>query len=357
MLFGPPARLLYCWFAVGYGAQLADSPSSGERRMVKWHIAVAVAATLARIGTGMAQDLPSRPITMIVPFPPGGAVDPVARIVAEGMKVTLGPSVVIENVTSGGNGIVGVGRVARAAADGTTIGFGNWSTNVVNGAIYALPYDLLNDLEPVSLVATTPQVIVSKIAVPARNLTELIAWLKANPGKASLGTVGVGSATHVAGLFFQRFTDTSLLLVPYRGAAQGMQDLLGGQLDLMMPQATLALPQVNAGTIRAYAVMAATRLASGPDIPTVDEAGAPGLYLSTWSGLWAPKGTPKSIIAKLNAAVMKALADPRVRQRLGDLGQNIPPPDQQTPQALGAFQRAEIEKWWPIVKAAGIKGE
>jgi tripartite-type tricarboxylate transporter receptor subunit TctC len=294
---------------------------------------------------------------MIVPFPPGGAVDPVARIIAERMKASLGQSVVIENVASGGNGIVGVGRVARATPDGTTIGFGNWSTNVVNGAIYALPYDLLGDFEPIALVATTPQVILSKNAVPAQNLTELIAWLKANPGRASLGTVGNGSATHLAGLFFQKFTGTSLLLVPYRGAAQGMQDLVGGQLDMMMPQATLALPQVRAGTIRAYAVMAGRRLASGPDIPTVDEAGAPGLYLSSWSGIWAPKDTPKPVIDKISAAVMDALANPSVHQRLGDLGQNIPPPDQQTPQALAAFQRAEIAKWWPIIKSAGIKGE
>ncbi|MEA2944690.1 MAG: hypothetical protein QOI40_20, partial [Alphaproteobacteria bacterium] len=201
------------------------------------------------------------------------------------------------------------------------------------------------------------QVILSKNALPARNLTELIAWLKQNPHQASLGTVGIGSATHIAGLFFQKFTGTSLLQVPYRGAAQGMQDLLGGQLDMMMPQATLALPQARAGAIRAYAVMGRTRLAAGPEIPTVDEAGAPGLYLSTWSGIWAPKGTPKPIIAKLSAAAMAALADAGVRERLGQLGQDIPPPDQQTPQALGALQRAEIEKWWPIIKAAGIKGE
>jgi tripartite-type tricarboxylate transporter receptor subunit TctC len=325
--------------------------------MRRLFLAAATAATLAAIAGALAQDFPSRPITMIVPFPPGGAVDPVARIVADRMKVTLGQSIVIENVASGGNGIVGVGRVARAAPDGSTIGFGNWSTNVINGAIYALPYDLLNDLEPIALLASTPQVILSKNALPAHNLTELIAWLKQNPDKASLGTVGIGSATHIAGLFFQKFTDTRLLQVPYRGAAQGMQDLLAGQLDMMMPQATLALPQAQAGTIRAYAVMGRTRLASGPDIPTVDEAGAPGLYLSTWSGIWAPKGTPKPIIAKLSAAAMAALADASVRERLGQLGQDIPPPDQQTPQALGTLQRAEIEKWWPIIKAAGIKGE
>ena len=325
--------------------------------MKKLLLAVTVAAISASLGSALAQDFPSRPITMIVPFPPGGAVDPVARIVAERMKVALGQSIVVENVASGGNGIVGVGRVARAAPDGSTIGFGNWSTNVINGAIYALPYDLITDLEPVALLASTPQVILSKNALPARNLIELIAWLKQNPDKATLGTVGIGSATHIAGLFFQNFTGTRLLQVPYRGAAQGMQDLLGGQLDMMMPQATLALPQARAGAIRAYAVMGRSRLAAGPEIPTVDEAGAPGLYLSTWSGIWAPKGTPKPIIAKLSAAAMEALADAGVRERLGLLGQDIPPPDQQTPQALGALQRAEIEKWWPVIKAAGIKGE
>jgi tripartite-type tricarboxylate transporter receptor subunit TctC len=325
--------------------------------MRKLLVAAAVAAISVSLGGALAQDFPSRPITMIVPFPPGGAVDPVARIVAERMKVALGQSIVVENVASGGNGIVGVGRVARAAPDGSTIGFGNWSTNVINGAIYALPYDLITDLEPVALLASTPQVILSKNALPARNLGELIAWLKQNPDKATLGTVGIGSATHIAGLFFQNFTGTRLLQVPYRGAAQGMQDLLGGQLDMMMPQATLALPQARAGAIRAYAVMGRSRLAAGPEIPTVDEAGAPGLYLSTWSGIWAPKGTPKPIIAKLSAAAMEALADAGVRERLGQLGQDIPPPEQQTPQGLGALQRAEIEKWWPIIKAAGIKGE
>ncbi len=308
-------------------------------------------------GLAKAQDFPSHPLTMIVPFPPGGAVDPIARILAEGMKGTLGQNIVIENVASGGNGIVGVGRVARAAPDGYTLSFGNWSTHVVNGAIYALPYDLLNDLAPVALLATTPQIILSRNGVPAQSLSQLIAWLKDNPGKQSLGTVGVGSATHIAGLFFQQRTGTRLLLVPYRGAAQGMQDLLSGQLDLMMPQATLGLPQARAGTIRAYAVMAARRLSSAPDIPTVDEAGAPGLYLSTWSGLWAPKGTPKPVIARLNTAAMAALADRSVRARLNELGQDVPPPEQQTPQALGEFQKAEIEKWWPIIKAAGIKGE
>jgi tripartite-type tricarboxylate transporter receptor subunit TctC len=320
-------------------------------------LAAALAAILIGIGGALAQTYPARPIAMIVPFPPGGAVDPVARIIAERMKAPLHQSIVIENVASGGNGVLGVGRVARAAPDGYTIGFGNWSTYVINGAIYALPYDVLNDFEPIALVASTPQVIVGSKTVPAKDLRELVAWLKANPGKASLGTVGVGSATHIAGLFFQKQTDTRLLIVPYRGAAQAMQDLLGAQLDLFMPQATLALPQAHAGTIRAYAVMADKRIASGPDIPTVDEAGAPGLYLSSWSGLWAPKGTPQPIIRMLNAAAREALADAGVRMRLADLGQVVPPPEQQTPEALGAFQRAEAAKWWPIIKAAGIKGE
>jgi tripartite-type tricarboxylate transporter receptor subunit TctC len=319
-------------------------------------LTIAFAVSLLATGAS-AQDIPARPITMIVPFPPGGAVDPVARILAERMQAALGRSIVVENVASGGNGILGVGRVARAPPDGGTILFGNWSTNVVNGAIYALPYDLITDLEPIAEVAATPQVILSRNGVPAQNLPTLIAWLKAHPGQASLGTVGNGSATHIAGLFFEKLTDTHLLLVPYRGAAQAMQDILAGQLDLLMPQATLALPQARAGTVRAYAVMAKTRLASAPEIPTVDEGGAGGLYLSTWSGIWVPKGTPPAIIAKLEAAARETLADPTIRERLGQLGQEVPPAEQQSARGLRDLQRAEIDKWWPIIKAAGIKGE
>jgi tripartite-type tricarboxylate transporter receptor subunit TctC len=216
---------------------------------------------------------------------------------------------------------------------------------------------LLKDFEPVAMIATGPLVIVSKKTLPASNLKELVAWLKANPGKASAGTGGVGTPPHVAGLFFQKTTGSHFQFVPYRGTGPAMLDLVAGQIDVMLEQASNVLPQLRGGTIRAYAVTAKTRIASAPDIPTVDEAGLPEFYISVWHGLWAPKGTPRDAITKLNAAVLDALADPAVRSRLADLGQELPPREQQTPEALGAYQRAEIEKWWPIVKEAGIKPE
>jgi tripartite-type tricarboxylate transporter receptor subunit TctC len=227
---------------------------------------------------------------------------------------------------------------------------------VVNAVSYQLPYDVVSDFEPVSLIATQPVIIISSKRMPATNLKELIAWLKAHP-KASAGNAGVGTASHLAAFFFRRETGTQFELVPYRGGAPAMQDMLGGQIDLMFDLAANTLPQVRAGNIKAYAVMAKTRITSAPDIPTVDEAGLPGLYLSLWNGLWAPKGTPKPIIGKLDAAVMEALADPAIRQHLLDIGHEIPPREQQTPDALRAYQQAEIEKWWPIIKAAGIRGE
>ena len=303
-----------------------------------------------------AQAYPSRPITIIVPFPAGGPTDTIARIMAEGMKGSLGQPVLIENVT-GANGTIGVGRVARAAPDGTVVSIGHWSTHVINGAIYPLQYDVLNDFAPVAWIATNPQLIVSKNAVPATNLKELIAWLKANPDKVTQGTAGPGSASHVAGVFFQKETGTRFQFVPYRGAAPIMQDLLAGQIDLSFDQAANSLPQVRNQKIRAYAVTAKTRLASAPDIPTTDQAGLPGFYISIWHGLWVPKATPKDIVARLNSAAVAALADANVRRRLADLGQDIPPREQQTPEALGALQKAEIDKWWPIVKAGNIKGE
>jgi tripartite-type tricarboxylate transporter receptor subunit TctC len=272
------------------------------------------------------------------------------------MRGSLGQPVIVENVT-GAAGNIGVGRVARAAGDGYTLGIGAWSTHVVNGAIYTLPFDLLNDFEPIALIATNPNLILAKNAVPANDLRELIAWLKANPDKATLGTAGVGSPPHIAGVFFQRLTGTRFQFVPYRGGGPAMQDLIAGQIDLNMPQAAVALPQVSAGKIKAFAVTAKARLSSAPDIPTVDEAGVPGLYISVWHGLWAPKGTPSNVITRLNAAVVDALADPAVRRHLVDLGQDIPPRAQQTPEALGTHHSAEIARWWPIIKAANIKGE
>ena len=301
-----------------------------------------------------AQGYPSRPITIGMPFAAGGSGDTIARIVAERLRVTLGRPVIVENITGAG-GSIGTGRVARATPDGYTLILGNWATHVVNGAVLALQYDVLNDFEPVSLVASQPMLIVAKKAVPATNLKELIAWLKANPGKASQGTAGAGSATHIAGVFFQNETGTRLPLVTYRGSAPAMQDLVAGQIDLIIDLPGNSLSQARAGTVKALAVTAKSRLAAAHEIPSVDEAALPGFYISVWYALWAPKGTPKDVIAKLNAAVTDALADPTVRHRLADLGNEIPPLDRQSPEALGAFHKAEIEKWWPIIKAANIK--
>jgi tripartite-type tricarboxylate transporter receptor subunit TctC len=324
--------------------------------MRKLLLACALAVTLGIVESAVAQDYPSRPVTMVVGYSAGGPTDTLARILAERMKVSLGQAIVVENVT-GASGSIGTGRAAHAAADGYTLSVGDWSTHVINGAVYALQYDLLKDFDPVVLLPSNPQLILAKKAVPAKDLKELIAWLKANQNKVSQGTAGVGSPSHVSGVHFQNVVGIRLQLVPYRGAAPAMQDLVAGQIDFMFNQTSNALPQVRAGTIKAYAVTAKTRLAVAPDIPTVDEAGLPGFYISVWRGLWVPKGTPKEVIAKLNAAVVDALADPAVRQRLADMGEEIPPREQQTPQALGAFHKAEIEKWWPIIKAANIKPE
>jgi tripartite-type tricarboxylate transporter receptor subunit TctC len=293
---------------------------------------------------------------MIVPFAAGGPTDVVARILAEGMRASLGQNVLIENVT-GAAGSLGVGRAVRASPDGYTLSIGHWSTHVINGAIYNLPYNLLTDLAPVALMFSNPQLIVTNLKVPADDLKSLVVWIKENPDKVSAGTAGPGSASHVGGLYFQRFSDTKFIFVPYRGTGPAMQDLIGGQIQLMLDQSSNSLPQVRNKQIKAFAVTAKTRLAVAPEIPTVDEVGMPGFYISVWHGLWVPKDTPKPIIAKLTAAVQAALADPNVRKRLTDLGQEISPREQQTPEALAAFQKAEIEKWWPIVKAANIKVE
>jgi len=324
--------------------------------MRKLRSAVLLIAVVASTAAADAQVYPSRPITMVVPYSAGGPTDTIARIMAERMRVPLGQTIIVENVT-GAAGTIGVGKVARAAADGYTIGIGHWGTHVVNGAIYALAYDVLRDFEPVAMIATNPQLIVAKKSVPAQDLQGLIAWLKANSATATQGTAGHGSASHISGVYFQNITGARFQFVPYRGAGPAMQDLVAGQVDLMIDQAANSLPQVRAGPIKAYAVTDKIRLPAAPDIPTVDEAGVPGLHIAIWHAFWMPKATPKDIITKLNAAVLETLADAGVRQRLAQLGQEIPDREQQTPQALFAYQQAEIEKWWPIIKAANIKGE
>ena len=324
--------------------------------MTLLRIAAGCALLWGGIAAASAQVYPSRPITMVVPFAAGGPVDTVARILSEPMRATLGQSIIVENVT-GAAGSIGVGRVARAAPDGYTLSIGHWSTHVVNGAIYPLPYDLLRDLEPIVLLPSNPMIVVSKSAVPAKNLNEFVGWIKANEGKVSAGTAGAGSATHVAGVYFQNITGTRFQFVPYRGTGPALQDLVAGQIDFIVDQASNSLQHVRDGKIRAYAVTASARLPSAPDIPTVAEAGLPSLDISVWYGLWAPKGTPKEIIAKLNAAAVQALSEPAVRQRFAELGLDMPPRDRLTPEALAAYQKAEIEKWWPVIKDANIKTE
>jgi tripartite-type tricarboxylate transporter receptor subunit TctC len=326
---------------------------SAERALL---IAMALAASCAIADNAAAQVYPSRPVTMVVPFPAGGSTDTIGRVMADGMRASLGQTIIIENV-GGASGNIGVGRVARAAPDGYTLILGSWPTHVLNAAIFTLPYDPLNDFEPVSLVAAQPLFIIAKKAMPAKDLGELIAWLKANPDKATQGTAGTGGASHLAGVFFQKATGTRYQLVPYRGSAPAMQDLLAGQIDMMIDLAASSTPHVRAGNVKAYAVTSKTRLAAAPDVPTVDEAGLPGYYVSSWHAIWVPKATPKPVIAKLNAAVVDALADPTVRKRLADVGQDIFPREQLTPEALSTFRKAEIEKWWPLVKAANIKVE
>ena len=323
--------------------------------MIKPFVAFAVAAASAS-SIAVAQGYPTRPVALVVPFAAGGPTDTLARILAAGMAKPLGQTVIVENAT-GAAGTIGVGKVVRAAPDGYTVSIGPWNSHVVNGAVYPLQYDLLKDLEPVAMVATNPTLIVVRNDLPVRDLKGLIAWLKASPDKASAATSGAGSGTHVGGVYFQNVTGTTFQFIPYRGAGPALQEVVAGRIELMFDQASNSLPQLRAGKIRALAVAAKTRLASAPDIPTADEAGLPGFYLPIWHGTWAPKGTPRDVVNKLNAAIVDVLADAGVRQRMADLGQEIPPRDQQTPQALGAFHKAEIEKWWPIVRAAGIKAE
>jgi tripartite-type tricarboxylate transporter receptor subunit TctC len=318
-------------------------------------LVVGVALGCGFIAAASADEYPMRPITMVVPFAAGGPTDVIGRLLAQYMGPALGQNVVVEDVT-GAAGSIGVGRVAKAAPDGYTIGIGHWSTHVANGAIYALPYDLLKDLEPIALLPSNPMLIVTGKSMPANNLRELVAWLKDHP-TATIGTAGVGSGSHISGVYFQNFAGTHLQYVPYRGTDPALIDLMAGRIDMMFDQVSEATQKLQAGQIKAFAVTAKNRLPSLPDIPTVDEEGMKGLYINIWYGLWAPAGTPKEIIARLNAAAVTAMADPTVKKRFADLGLDMPPPDQQTAQALGALQKAEIEKWWPIIKAAGIKAE
>jgi len=315
---------------------------------------IALALLAVCIATAEAETYPSRPIAIVVPYPAGGPTDTLARILTDHMSAALGQPIIIENV-SGGAGSVGVGRVARAAPDGYTVSIGHWNTHVVLGATMDLPFDVLKDFEPVSLLADTPIWMVARKTLPPADLKELVAWLKQTPGKATAGTVGVGGASDITGAYFQSVTGTKFLFVPYRGAAPLNQDLVAGHIDINLGMAAASYPLVRSGQIKAYATMAPSRWWAAPDVPTMEEAGVPGLYASFWHGLWVPKGTPQDIVSKLNSAVRSALADPAVRQQMADQGQEVPPPERQSPEALRAYQQAEIEKWWPIIKAAGIK--
>jgi len=324
---------------------------------IKKLIAITLAIVVAGSVSAAAQTYPSRPVTIVVPFSAGGPTDTLARILGERLKDLLGQTIVVENPT-GAAGTIGTARVARSAPDGYTLILGHWQTHVVNGATFgSLQFDVMKDFEPIVLVADCPVWFVGKASLPANNLKELIAWLKANDGKATVGIAGVGGGGDVVGTYFQKNTGTKFQFVPYRGAAPLVQDLVAAQIDLTFGQVAGHLAQYRAGQLKAYMVMAATRWPAAPDVPTIDEAGLPGLYASFWHGLWAPKGTPKEVIAKLRAAMVEALADPTVKKRFADVGQGIWPRDKQTSEALAAHHKAEIEKWWPIIKAAGIKAE
>src|SRR5439155_1287616 len=310
-------------------------------------IVLSILAMFVFGNAAIAQNFPSRPITIIVPFSAGGPSDAMARILAERMKATLGETVLVENVTGAG-GSIGVGRAVRSPPDGYTISFSQLGTHVANGAIYKLGYDLVTDLEPVALLPSNPMIIVSKKEVPATSLKELLAWLKAQPSPPTAGTAGAGSGSHIAGLYFENVARLKLQYVPYRGTGPAMNDLVAGQIDLIVDQTSNSIEQVRAGNIRAYAVTSDKRLESAPDVPTTDEAGLSGFHMTLWSGLWAPKGTPKTIVAKLNTAAVDALNDPAVRKQLENLGLQMPSKDQLAPEALGAWQKAEMEKWWPM---------
>jgi len=317
---------------------------------------VAALVFLASAGMAAAQNYSTRAMAMIVPFPAGGATDTLARFLAEKMRAILGQPVIIENV-AGAAGSLGVARAVRSAADGYTLSIGTSTTHMLTGGLYALPFDLLKDLEPIILIGSEPLLIVGKKGLPADDLKGLIAWLKANPDKASVGIAGVGATGHLTGISFQKETETKFQFVPYRGNAPAMTDLLAGQIDFMIEPSSNFKSLVAAGSIKPFAVTGRTRLPSSPDIPTADEAGLPGFFASLWYGLWVPRDTPKDIIARLNAVMTQVLASPSVKTRFEELGIQVTPLDQQSPEALRAFQKAESERWWPVMKASGIKAE
>ena len=323
------------------------------RRMLRFFFAIA--AAVFALGAS-AQSYPSRPVTIIVPFAAGGPTDTIARIFGERIGKTLGQPVVVENV-AGAGGIIANNRMLKTAPDGHTVAIGHIGTHVLAPAVQQLTVDYVNDFEPIALIASNPQVMVSRNTLPAKDLKELIAWVKANPDKVSYGTGGPGTPSHIMAVYFGNQLGSPLNIIHYKGAAPALQDVIAGHVDLTFDQAVTGLTQSRAGRVRAYAVTSKSRLASGPDIPSVDEAGLPGFYMSIWHAFWVPKGTPREVVAKLNAAVREALADPAVRKRLEDLGQEIPALDQQTPEALRAHHKAETDKWWPVIKAAGIKAQ
>ena len=319
------------------------------RRFVAGSAVLAVSLALA--AGAAAQSYSARPITMIVPLASGGSTDVIARIMAEGMRAALGQPIIVENVTGAG-GSIGVGRVARSAPDGYTIGIGQWGTNVASGAIYPLQFDLLKDFEPIALIATQPFLIVAKKTVPANDLIGLIAWLKANADKVSQGNSGVGTPSHVGGILFQNAIGARFQMVPYRSAGLSMQDLVAGQIDVMLDTPAVSLSQVRSGNIKAYAVTAKNRLAAAPELPTTDEAGLPGFYFSFWHALWVPKGTPKEIIDKLQREIARIVALPDVKQRLAAIGYT---PVGNTPEEFAAQIKADVARWAKVIRDAGIK--
>jgi tripartite-type tricarboxylate transporter receptor subunit TctC len=322
--------------------------------MRKWLLGLALA--MLSVASAAADDYPSRPITLVVPLSVGGSTDVIGRLMAEGLRKQLNQTIVVEN-TSGAGGTIGVNRVVHAAPDGYTMLIGQWGTNVATGAIYDLKFDLLKDLDPVGLIATQPFLIVARRDIPANNLKELIAWIKANPDKATEGNSGIGSPSHVSGILFQKAINSPIQMIPYRGAGDSTQAIVSGQIDVLLNTPAVSMAQLKAGQVKVFAVTDKRRLAIAPDIPTTDEAGLPGFYFTFWHAFWVPKGTPKPIVAKLNAALRATLNDPDIKKKLDRLAQVVFPPEEQSPEALAKFQAEEIAKWWPVIKAAGIKAQ